>query len=199
MKKKGKSARRKLTRAGGALLKAKAAKRASRPGRKKKAPQVVFRNSAGKFAKRSARERQSVQVIGRKGFAEARKRSREELAEAISEIGRPSERVYAADTISGTMADRILNVVSVDTGQPLAIAFSEGLQSGVISVQGGELSFSLFFHKLDLQELLAQALSSYFERAHAVRERVSAKARIGKGHHRNYKQHRSVRVVVRLE
>jgi hypothetical protein len=190
--------KKKLQRSGGALLKQKAARRKARGGKKKKAPQVVYRDTTGKFTARSSRTRQGVQVIGRKGYAKPRRRGRAEVAEAIADLGKESERVYTAATLSGTMADRLLQAANTETGQPLAVAFSEGPQSGVVSVVAGDLSFSVFFNRLDLQEMLAQALSSYFERAHATRERVSAKARAGKGSHRAYDLHRSVKIVVRL-
>lgn len=136
-------------------------------------------------------------MIGRKEYVKPAVRSRSEQASALAAMGGKRERVYAAQTRTGTMADRILQAKS--QGKPLALAFARGKQSGVVSVVAGELSFSVPFDNLDLQELLADALVAYFQRAHATRERVSAKARTGGGTHGSYDLVRSVDVVVRLK
>lgn len=191
-------------RSGGRLLKQKAAR--ARRKKKSSGRRVVYRDKAGRFAARSARSRQGVQLLGKRGvYAPPLRRTREAATAALAELlGGPS--TYSSRTQKGTMAERFLSAVS-STGEPLAVAFSRKKQSGVATVTAGDgLSFVTFFSGLDLQEVLAAVLAEYFRNAHASRERVSAKALIGKGPkaqqraatHREYELVRTVDVVVRL-
>lgn len=178
-----------------------AAKRARRSALARGVPRrVVFRDTLGQFAKRSARSRQGVQVVGKgKGvYATPKRRGAGEVADAIADALGGGSRTYSSATTHGTMADRVLLSVNA-SGEPLAFAFSRGMQSGVVTVTAEDVSFVAFFGKSDLQLALADILSAYFVRAHATRQRVSAKARAGKGSHAEYALVRSVRIVVKLD
>lgn len=180
----------------GRLLKQK--KKARKRKKLKGSPvKVVYRDESGKFTKQSGRKKQGIQIIGEEGYIEPKRRSRAEASKALGKI-KQKERSFTASTHVGTMADRILETVS-SSGKSLAHEFSKGPQSGIVIVEAGDLSFTYTFGTQDLQEMLAGALTQYFQRAHAVRERVSAKARAGKGNHRKYDRYTgAVNVVVKL-
>lgn len=182
----------KYTRGGGKLLKQ---KRRSKAVEEIQAPRVVYRDTAGKFVKRSARQKQGVQIIGEGTYIKPARRSRSEVNEDLASTRTP--RDFSASTSSGTMAERLLQARDA-FGRSLALEFSKGKQTGAVVVSAGELSFTATFQSEDLQQVLATTLSAYFQRAHAIRERVSAKAAAGKGHHRNYALRRSVQVTVKL-